>query len=203
MGSGEPLVPLPVAAGVGQKTCVTNIRKTTESQSTVLAMDCIVEVNEGITSEIQNLRLEYTPKQKKETAEDVIPTVSQGRPVLEVGEVRPYLALQNVDGNTTGWIETKVGVDDMEESITLDQRERILRKRQKQHQYPGVGMRSRPRPMLEDVEDRDERRPVEIDINQPDTPDNDTEAGKGSKKGGAQKRRRNTTRQKGSGAALF
>ena len=75
----------------------------------------------------------------------------------------------------------------MEESITLDQGERILRKRQKQNQYPGVGTRSRPRPMVEDVEDEDELRPmgapVEIDIDEPDIPDKDkdTEAGKGSK----------------------
>ena len=40
--------------------------------------------------------------------------------------------------------------------------------------------------MVEDVEDEDELRPigalVEIDIDEPDTPDKDTEAGKGSKK---------------------
>ena len=100
----------------------------------------------------------------------MIPAVSQGGPVLEVGEVRAYLALQDVDGNTTRWLETKRGVDDMEESITLDQGERILRKRQKQNQYPGVGTRSRPRPMVEDVEDEDELRPVgapvEIEIDE-------------------------------------
>ena len=115
----------------------------------------------------------------------MIPAVSQGGPVLEVGEVRAYLALQDVDGNTTGWIETKRGVDDIEESITLDQGERILRKRQRQN-YPGVGTRSRPRPMVEDVEDEDEHRPaeapVEIDLDEPDTPEKDMETGKGSKK---------------------
>ena len=74
--------------------------------------------------------MEYTPKQKQEIAKNatVIPAVSQRGPVLEVGEVRVYLALQDVDGNTTGWIEIKRGVDSMEKSLTLDQGERILRK---------------------------------------------------------------------------
>ena len=74
----------------------------------------------------------------------------------------------------------------MEESITLDQGERILRKREKQNQYPGVGTRSRPSPLVEDVEHADEPRPmgapVEIDIHEPDTPDKDAEARKGSRK---------------------
>ena len=168
------------------------MRQRTESQATVPATDRIVEVNEGTTSEVRNLMLEYTPKQTQETAEDatVIPAITQGGPVLEVGEVRAYLALQDVDGNTTGWIETKRGVDDIEESITLDQGERILRKRQKQNQYPGVGTRSRPRPMVEDVEDKDEHRlieaPVEIEIDE-DEPDalnkeKETEAEKWTKK---------------------
>ena len=102
--------------------------------------------------------------------------------------MQAYQALQDVNGNTTGWIETKRGVDDMEESITLDQGERILRKRQKQNQYPGIGMRSRPRPMVEDVKDKDEHRPaeapvpIEIDLDEPDTPEKETDAGKGTKK---------------------
>ena len=87
MGSGGPLVPLPEAAGVWQKTWVANMRQRTESQATVPATNRIVEVNEGTTSEVRNLMLEYTPKQKQETAGDVIPTISQGGPVLEVGEV--------------------------------------------------------------------------------------------------------------------
>ena len=161
------------------------MRQRTESQATVPATDRIVEVNEGTTSKVRNLVLEYIPKQKQETTGDVIPAISQGGPVLEVEEVRAYLALQNIDGNTTGWKETQHGVDDMEESITLDQGERILRKRQRQNQYPGVGTRSRPRPVVEYVEDEDEHRPaeapVEIDLDKPDTPEKDTEAGKGPK----------------------
>ena len=125
MGSGGSLVLLPEAAGVWQETWVANMRQRTESQATVLANDRIVEVNDGIMSEVRNLMLEYTPKQKQETAEDatVLPVVSQDGPVLEVGEVPAYLALQDVDGNTTSWIETKREVDDMEESIMLDQGE--------------------------------------------------------------------------------
>ena len=84
MGSGGPLVPLPEAAGVWQKVWVANMRQRTESQATVPATDRIVEVNEGTTSEVRNLMLEYTPKQKQETAGDapVIPAVSQGGPVF-------------------------------------------------------------------------------------------------------------------------
>ena len=65
MGSGGPLVPLPEAAGVWQKMCVANMRQRTESQATVPATDRIVEVNEGTTSGVQNVRLEYTPNQKQ------------------------------------------------------------------------------------------------------------------------------------------
>ena len=47
--------------------------------------------------------------------------------------------------------------------------------------------------MVEDVEVEDELRPietpVEIDIDEPDTPDKDTEAGKGSKKWAPRKER--------------
>ena len=99
------------------------MRQRAESQATVPATDRIVEVNEGTTSEVRNLILEYMRKQKQEIAEDVMPAISQGGPVLEVGEVPAYLALQDVDGNTTSWIETKREVDDMEESIMLDQGE--------------------------------------------------------------------------------
>ena len=62
------------------------MRQRTESQATVPATDRIVEVNEGTTSEVRNLMLEYTPKEKQETAEDatVIPAVSQGGPVLRL-----------------------------------------------------------------------------------------------------------------------
>ena len=62
------------------------MRQRTESQATVPVTDRIVEVNEGTTSEVRNLMLEYMPKQTQETAEDatVIPAITQGGPVLEV-----------------------------------------------------------------------------------------------------------------------
>ena len=89
MASGGPLVLLPEGAGVWQKTWVANMRQRTEAQATVPAMDLMVEVYEGTTSEVRILTLEYTPKQKQETAEaaTVIPAISQGGPLLEVGEV--------------------------------------------------------------------------------------------------------------------
>ena len=156
MGSGGPLVPLPEAAGVWQKVWVSNMRQRTESQGTVPPKpnDRMAEVGKGSTSEVRNLMLEYTPPRREEgVADGPFPMTSKGGPELEVGEIRTYLALQDNDGNTTGWVEAKRGADDMEDSITVDAGELLRKKRQKQRHYPGVGLRNRPEMTIEDSED--------------------------------------------------
>ena len=102
--------------------------------------------------------LEYTPPRGGGgVADGSFPMTSKGGPQLEVGEIRTYLALQDNDGNTTGWVEAKRGADDMEDSITVDAGELLRKKRQKQRHYPGVGLRNRPEMTMEDSEDESDR----------------------------------------------
>ena len=155
IGSGGPLVRLPEAAGVWQKVWVANMRLRTESQGTipVAHSDRLAEVGQGTTSEVRNLMLEYAPP-RSQTVEgcEVFRTSNKGRPQLEVGEIRTYLALQDNDGNTTGSIEAERGADDMEDSITVDAGGLLCPKRQKQRHYPSIGARNRRDPIVEDSE---------------------------------------------------
>jgi len=77
--------------------------------------------------------LEYMPPDREEEdARRSFPMASKGGPQLEVGEMRTYLALQDDDGNTTGWVEAKRAAEDMEDSITVDTGGLLRQKRQKQ-----------------------------------------------------------------------
>ena len=156
MGSGGPLVPLSEAAGVWQKVWVSNMRQRSETQGTVPPGpdDRMAGIGKGSTCEVRNLMLEYTPPRREEgVADRPFPITSNGGPELEVGEIRTYLALQDNEGNTTGWVEAKRGADDMEDSISVDAGELLRKKRQKQRHYPGVGRRNRPEMTMEDSQD--------------------------------------------------
>jgi len=156
IGSVGPLVPLPEAAGVWQKVWVANMRLRTESQATIPVAHShrLAEVGQSTTSEGRNLMLEYaTPRSQIVEGGEVFPTSNKGGPQWEVGEIRTYLALQDNEGNTTGWIEAKREADDMEDSITVDAGGLLRQKREKQRHYPSVGARNRRDPIVKDSED--------------------------------------------------
>ena len=142
-GGGGPVVPLPEFSGAWQKVWVNDMRKKSETEAGEVA-------NSG--GAVRSLMLEAVPRIVEIGDEAPMTPAYKGTwggAPLKVGEVRSYLALQDKDGATTGWIETKRGADEMNDSITLDTD--YYRKRAKQNTYPTT--RGSPRATVEDVSD--------------------------------------------------
>jgi hypothetical protein len=81
---------------------------------------------------------------------------------LAPGEVRSSLAVQNEEGETTGWVEAKRGANEMEETIELATPENSQQNGARHREYPAT--RSRPRPTVEDTEDEADESAPELTI---------------------------------------
>ena len=145
-GCGGPIVPLPKESGLWQQVWVNRERR--KPESAMQQQGCIVEVTEVIMGPEMTpggkLRQLSFEEMKTYPQTPFIGALTVGPPQLNLRprEVRAYVVQESEDGVIQGWVEVKRLVEEMEDSITVAERDVMGKRQAREVSYPQAGGRS-------------------------------------------------------------